>query len=156
MKQKVKLSKTSKVITAITLLLLIGVIIYFIDEGQTAAAMTICGVTVLCCAGAAFYMPESVWVTKTDLIIKFPLRIKTIPLSSIESAELFTPSKSTLRICGSGGFYGYWGWFYNRSTGRFFAYSGNFSEGILIRLTSGRQYLIGCDAPSALLSDLTK
>lgn len=156
MKLKVKLSKSSKVITAVTILLLIGVMIYFIYDGNMAAAMIICGVTVLCCAAAACYMPESVRVTKTDLIITFPVRTKTIPLSSIESVELFIPTKSTVRVCGSGGFYGYWGWFYNRSTGKFFAYSGTFSEGLLVRLTSGRQYLIGSVDPSALLSELMK
>ncbi len=156
MKQKVKLSKYSIIVTAITLLTLIGVMIYLMYIGQEVAGMVIAGVIILCSGGAAFYMPESVHVTETDLIIAFQLRRKIIPLSSIESAELFSPSLTkTVRICGSGGFYGYWGWFYNRSVGRFFVYSTTLSEGVLIRLTSGRRCLIGSPNPSALLSALT-
>ncbi|MDE7111401.1 MAG: PH domain-containing protein [Muribaculaceae bacterium] len=150
--QKCMLSSRSLILTIIMLLLLIGLMVFLMMNGQVLAGEIIAATIVALSVAAMFYMPMKVEVTPRDLIIYCSARVKVIPLETIESARLFNAmSTPTMRLCGSGGLYGYWGWFRNRSVGTFFAYCSNLSDGILIRLNSGRQYLISpADAPAFL------
>ena len=66
------------------------------------------------------------------------------------------PSAGGLRICGSGGAFGYWGYFSDIMIGTYFGYYGSRSHCFLIRLRNGRQYVIGCDGPVALTGFIRK
>lgn len=99
-------------------------------------------------------MPLSISVENGTLNINRPLRVKSIPLSSIESVKLFAPTKADKRICGSGGWFGYYGWFHEPSIGRYFAYYGNASDCFLVRLTDGKKYLPGCENPKEIADAL--
>ena len=72
------------------------------------------------------------------------MRVRCIPLDEIEAVKICEPTMSEHRICGSGGYFGYFGWFREPSIGKYFAYYGKASEPFLIRLKSGRQYMLGC------------
>ncbi|MCM1030636.1 MAG: PH domain-containing protein [Oscillibacter sp.] len=95
-----------------------------------------------------YYSPMSVRVTDKDLEVIRSLKIKAIPLSDIRDVCLLSPTMGAVRICGSGGFMGYWGWFRERDLGKYFAYYGKASDCFLVVLKNGRKYMLGCkDAP---------
>lgn len=53
------------------------------------------------------------------------------------------------RIFGSGGFFGWYGWFSEADLGKYFAYYGKASDCFLVTLKNGRKYMLGCaDAPA--------
>lgn len=96
-----------------------------------------------------FYCPRYIAITPDTLIIKRIVASKVIPLSEIESAEPYQRTMNFVRTCGSGGFLGYWGWFHNQELKHFFVYATNLNQLVLVRLRSGRKYVISCtDAPS--------
>jgi len=99
------------------------------------------------CISALFYMPVYISVDDTHLRVHRPLRSTLIPLAGILSAELCQPTMASRRICGSGGWLGYWGLHSERDLGRYFAYYGKASDCFLVRLRDGRQYMLGCRNP---------
>lgn len=103
---------------------------------------------ILLCGAALFFMPMSISVDDANLNINRSLKIKSIPLKEIKSAKLCPPTMAERRICGSGGWFGYWGWFSEPSIGKYFAYYGKASDCFLVVLNNGKKYLLGCtDAP---------
>lgn len=147
MKQRVYLSAYTITVSAICLLILLVCLITCRDTWGIYAfgATIIVGILL-----ALFYMPLSVSVDASNLNINRSLRIKSIPLADILTAYPCPPTMSERRIIGSGGFFGYWGRFYEPSIGRYFAYYGKASDCILIELKDGKKYLIGCSDPEAM------
>lgn len=112
---------------------------------------TICvlfGLIALC---ALFYTPLWISVDDREVRIRRPLRSKTIPLSEIESVKACPPTMAARRLCGSGGWCGYWGWFSERDLGKYFAYYGKASDCFLLTLKNDRKYMLGCDDPQSVI-----
>lgn len=124
-------------------LILLFVVLYY--SNNDIITYIICAVLVLWMALALYYMPMSISCNGNELDIRRSLRIKRIPLSDIESVTVCPPTMAERRICGSGGWFGYWGWFSEPSIGKYFAYYGKSSECFLVTLKSGRKYLLGCE-----------
>lgn len=104
--------------------------------------------TVVLSGAVLFFSPMSLAIDDSSLIVNFSVRHKTIPLSEIESVRLCPPTMGAIRVCGSGGFFGYWGWFKENDLGKYFAYYGKASDCFLVTLKGGKKYLLGCkDAP---------
>lgn len=98
-------------------------------------------------------MPVSVSVGSDTLNVNMALRSKRIPLPDIESVRLCSPTMGAKRICGSGGLFGWYGWFREGDIGKYFAYYGKASDCFLVTLKSGRKYMLGCqDAPDMVES----
>lgn len=76
---------------------------------------------------------------------------RKIRIQNIEYIELFKPTMGAIRICGSGGFMGYWGIFKEGDIGRYYAFYGKSSDCFLIRMKNGDKYVIGCENPSAMV-----
>lgn len=110
-----------------------------------------CVILACMCALALYFCPLSVEVDDEAVTVNFPLRHRSFKLSDIASAEDVQPTMDEWRICGSGGFFGYWGWFDNKVLGRYFAYYGRGSECFIIRLRSGQIYMLGCEDHAAVL-----
>ena len=49
-----------------------------------------------------------------------------------------------IRLCGSGGFFGYWGYFSDIVIGQYFGYYADRSQCFYIKLKNKRQYVISC------------
>ena len=131
--------------TAIGLIVLLACLYYCRDNW---GIYLIGACLILLCATALLYMPMSISVDDANLNINRSLRIKSIPLKEIKSVKLCPPTMAEKRICGSGGWFGYWGWFSEQSIGKYFAYYGKASDCFLIELKNGKKYLLGCnDAP---------
>lgn len=113
---------------------MIGATVLPFALGQDIAGYIMSAVTVGCSACGLFFCPLQVEMTDDAYILYFALRTKVIPLKGMISVEPFSFKDGMIvRICGSGGFYGYWGWFYNRKAGRFFAYCTNPTDCIFLR-----------------------
>ncbi|MBR1950908.1 MAG: hypothetical protein IKA14_08695 [Bacteroidales bacterium] len=54
-------------------------------------------------------MPISISADKDAIYVNRSLKIKTIPMANVKSVLLCPPTMGAIRICGSGGFFGYWG-----------------------------------------------
>lgn len=98
----------------------------------------------------------SISVDDTNLNINRSLRIKSIPLKEIKSVRLCPPTMAEKRICGSGGWFGYWGWFSEPSIGKYFAYYGKASDCFLIELKNEKKYLFGCSDAPAMAEYITR
>ena len=103
-----------------------------------------------------FYCPLYVVVTDKAVEIHRPLKIKTLPLNQIKSVETFYPSPGGLRLCGSGGFAGYWGYFNDIMCGSYFGYYGKRDSCFLVKMNDGRQYVVGCENPKEMVDYLKK
>ncbi len=100
---------------------------------------------------ALFYAPVSISVDEDSLNINRSLKTKHIPLSEISSVTLVSPTMAEKRIFASGGWFGYWGRMKEPSLGHYFAYYGKASDCFLVRLKDGRQYMLGCVDPVAVV-----
>lgn len=101
-----------------------------------------------------FYMPVSVETGSDSLIIHRYLKSLQIPYDSISKAERCYPSSGGIRLLGSGGFLGYWGYFSDIMIGNYFGYFGDKTNCILVRIKNGKQYVIGCEDTRDMLEDI--
>ncbi|MDE6341413.1 MAG: PH domain-containing protein [Muribaculaceae bacterium] len=111
-------------------------------------------IVVLCLIGL-FYSPMILRLTDDSLNVETSFRVKKFPLSEIEEVKICPPTMAERRIFGSGGFMGYWGWFRESSIGKYFAFYGQASQTFLIRMKSGRQYMLGCSDSTEMAEALT-
>lgn len=168
MKEKVMMSRWGAVITPVCIVAMGAGAIYLIRKNggvpeavsnavpvATTNANWLVWLTIITliavCLAALFYMPLSISVNDTELNIHRPLRIKSIPITDIESIKLTQPTMGAKRICGSGGFFGYWGIFSERDLGKYFAYYGKASDCFFVRLKDGRKYMLGCQNPGKIV-----
>ncbi len=100
---------------------------------------------------AAYYCPLFIEVNHTHFHIVRLLRKKAIPLAEIAVAIPFSiKNKQMWRLCGAGGFAGFWGWYSVSGIGRFFLYATRLDTLLLIQLKSGRKYLVSCEDPAKM------
>ncbi len=152
MKSKVKLSLLSASLTIIVIaLFIIGLISTREIESKF---IPLCVILAGMVGFSLFYSPLSIETTDDSLIIHRWMKKKRIPFSSIAKAERCYPSGGGLRLCGSGGFMGYWGYFHDIIIGAYFGYYGNRDQCILIQLNNGRRYVISCEYPDEMLESI--
>lgn len=152
MKSKVTLSAYCKVITfALIILLIIGIVSCRDNESKLWALVVI---SIALISFSLFYFPTSIETTNSSLIIHRFLKSKIIPYSFISSADTCIRSAGGLRLCGSGGFLGYWGYFNDIIIGTYFGYYGNRNQCILIKLKNGKQYVVSCEEPIQMISSI--
>lgn len=144
MKRRVALSTFSIILTIAVIALFVVGMISYLNRGVDWLAYLLAGSLVLICCLAMYFTPMSISVEDGCLNINMLLRTKSIPLRDIQSVALCPPTMSEKRLLGSGGFFGYWGWFREPSIGRYFAYYGKASDCFLVRLKDGRLYMLGC------------
>lgn len=154
MKSKVKFSRFSILITVGTIgLLVIGMIVCrdiptkVITLGVILAAIMI---------PSMYYAPLRIELTPETLTIRRLLKCKHIPCSEIASADWCYPSGGGIRLCGSGGFMGYWGYFNDVVLGTYFGYIGDRNQCILLKLKSGKKYVISCENYNEMLKEINK
>lgn len=149
MKKNVVFSTYSIILSLLSIGILIGLLVWqYLRTGEELHTWLLLTIMVILSVLVLFYAPISISINTESLNINRPIRIKSIPLSDIESVTLNSPTMGERRICGSGGFFGYWGWFSQRDLGRYFAYYGKASDCFFVTLKDGRKYMLGCkDAP---------
>jgi hypothetical protein len=149
MKQQVILSKYSLIVTIVSNVLLIGLMFYNNPPANVRIMLAVMwGILVF---ASLLYMPTSISADKNAIYIKRCLRVKAIHVPDILSVKMCAPTMGAIRICASGGFFGYWGWFKERDLGKYFAYYGRSSDCFLVELKDGRKYMLGCKNPQKMV-----
>ena len=87
-------------------------------------------------------------VTVHRVIGKKKISYKDISETGLSYTPLF------LRVCGSGGFCGYIGWFKSLGFGTFFSYVGNKDQAFYVVLKNGRRYMLSCEDPDDAIANI--
>ncbi len=149
MKQQVVLSTYSWMATIICTFL--NLFFIFFNQPPCLIQLLLTVLLIVVYTVGLFYMPMSISADKDAIYVNRSLKIKTIPIEDVKSVRLSPPTMGAIRICGSGGFLGYWGWFKERDLGKYFAYYGRSSDCFLVELKDGRKYMLGCKNPQKMV-----
>lgn len=149
MKRKVNLSTYSVIFSFVVLLFLLWLLYYSQSAGLT---ITIGVIIISWLFLVGLYMPLSVSAENDGIVVKRAFKKKMIPYDQIKDIKLCPPTMAERRLLGSGGFFGYWGWFRENDLGKYFAYYGKASDCFLVRLKDGSQYMLGCESPSEIVN----
>lgn len=149
MKSKVKLSGYSLGVTIIVLGVLIAGLVFVEDKQSWFFLFT---VTFLLLLFSFRYSPVKIMADENNVVIKCITRRHKLKMNEVESVELFQPTMTSFRLCGSGGFMGYWGIFKEGDIGRYAAYYGKASDCFLIRMKNGDKYVLGCENPEEIVN----
>lgn len=144
-KERVVLSGWSKGLTVSITILMIAVLLFVCANGSETQVYIMSAVVVILYALPLVYTPMSIELQGRELCINRPLCKRVIPLKDIKSVAPHQPTLAEKRICGSGGWFGYWGRFSEPATGKYFAYYGKASDCFMVTLKDGRKYLLGCE-----------
>lgn len=149
MTQKVRLSTFSIMLSGIVMVILLCAL-YFSDS---PVGISIIGaIIIVWCALSMYYMPLSISVSNVELRVNCTIRTKRISLKEISSIERLQATILGRRVFGSDGWFGYWGWYRDKTLGKYFAYYGNENDCFVLRLNNGKQYVLGCDNPDTIVN----
>lgn len=143
MKNKVKFSIYSKIITVLVLILFAAGVIALLDNTRELPLFCIImgGATIT----GLYFCPISIEADQSEIklhrLLSHP---KCFAYNDIQSVDTCYPSAGGLRLCGSGGFFGYWGYFRDIAIGQYFGYYADRSQCFYIKLKNKRQYVISC------------
>lgn len=150
MKQKVKFSSYSLIVTAVVMILCVVGIFSLIGNAEklTLFCIIIGGVTIV----GLYYCPKSIQANESSVTLHRLLSSpKVFNYNSIQAVDTCYPSAGGLRLCGSGGFFGYWGYFNDIMIGTYFGYYGSRSDCLLLKMKDGKQYVFGCENAVAMV-----
>lgn len=152
MKRNVKLSSYSIVLSGLSFVVFCMLFVNALRRDAPLWMIWSLGIAIfILCFAALCYSPQSISVDGNTLNIRRLLKTKHIPLADIADVKLCPPTMAARRIVGSGGWFGYYGWFSERDLGRYFAYYGKASDCFLVTLGDGRKYMLGCDDAPAMV-----
>lgn len=149
-------SKTVKVITTVVVIGYLALSVYVL-WGLTPVLKDVVGlgfgtITLGYIAGLA---PKSITLDNTGLTVKRVIGCKRFGYADISDIGLsYTPM--ALRVCGSGGFCGYIGWFKSPGFGMYFSYMADKSEAFYIILKNGRKYMLSCGNPDDVIEKVRR
>lgn len=149
MKSRVDLSTFSFIFT-IAVLVVLGVAVY--ASYGTDKFLIIAAIVIVLLCFCLFYAPMSISINEKEVCVNSSFGWHKIPMRRIVSVERFQPTMGSLRLCGSGGFLGYWGIFREGDIGNYTAYFGKASDCFLIRLDNGDKYVLGCKNPDEMVA----
>lgn len=152
-RQKTYWSKTSIVVTVLVGALMAGVI-YFVESVSIIISILLLLLLIVMCVTALMFMPVEVRLNDKTLTVMFPARYKDFPRSEIVEAVPFTDAKRMWRLCGSGAFFGWWGWFSAKGVGKFMMYASNLDHLLLIQLRNDKKYVFSCEEEECIISAL--
>ncbi len=143
MKNRVKFSKLTKILTAGVLIIFLVGFFTNLPEKELVFYSIIVGGAVL---SGLYYCPISVEADDSQIVLnRLMSKSKKFLYDDIVRIETCYPSAGGIRLCGSGGFFGYWGHFHDIMYGNYFGYYGSRDCCFFMELTDGRKYIIGCE-----------
>ena len=152
MKNKVHLSIFSRILTLSVIGLMAAIII---TEWNNPEKLTVAIVITVNLVGCGLYfLPTSIETTPDYLVINHIFSSKRIAYINISEAERCYPSAGGIRLCGSGGFCGYWGYFHDIVIGSYTGSYGDRDQCILIKLTDKKQYVVSCVNPDKMVAEI--
>lgn len=154
--KKVRWSDRSVFVTVIATGILVAGMIYGSENTTVFTSLSVLMAAIL--LSMWYYSPVSIEVNGEAIIVRKRISRKTIPFSSIESVSSFVPMPWLInqRVCGSGGYAGYWGWFKEPENGTYFGYYGESNNCFLVKLKNGRKYVLGCEDSQSVIDFITE
>lgn len=150
MKNKVKFSIYALALTAIFIALTLGGLFMKWPNLENIVIYSVIIDTAI--IAGLYFCPISVVATRSEIKLHRLLgKPKVFYYDDIQGVEICYPSAGGLRLCGSGGFFGYWGYFSDIIIGTYFGYYGSRSHCFLVKLKNGKQYVLGCENPKAMI-----
>lgn len=155
-KQRNKWAGRSVIVTILSVALLLGFGLYLLMAATKAVFLSyiLLGSLAAICFCSLFFFPLEVQVGEKSLNIVFPMRIREISLKEISRVEPYQVTMNFVRICGSGAFFGWWGWFRNQELGKFMVYAANLDHVFLVELSNGKKYVISCSDPEIMCGEI--
>lgn len=149
---KVKLSTYSVIISTVCLCILIYIL--WVVRERPFEFFTVLALTLFMVISALLYGPYKVEVTDGGLRYRSPAKSREINFKDIADIRPFQPTMGAMRLIGSGGFMGHYGLYREGDIGRYFASYGKSSDCFLVTLKDGRNIVLGCDNPLALVKEV--
>ncbi|MBQ6604606.1 MAG: hypothetical protein IIX17_03255 [Tidjanibacter sp.] len=156
--------KADQLVSWSACLILIAVaVLCFVMESEEWLATVLVGVIGIVTAAYTFAMsPQCIIVDGEGVGIRQRMGGKFLPLREIKSVEWYDKSgktlrldKTTIRVAGNGGMFGYTGRWRNKEIGTFTIYARRLTGLVLIEMADGKKIVVSCDEPQALVDDLT-
>ena len=160
----VKFDTTTKVLTIIVNFVLILTICLMANILHEEIGLLVIGVEVIVLAIICstlilgfVYSPWKLILTNHELTIRCRAYSRHILIKDIASCTMNSEFNdySTIRLFASGGFWGYYGLFWNSKYGKFKAFVGDRSSTFTLKLASGEIIVLGCENSKALTTELT-
>lgn len=161
MQSKVRFSTFSIVTTIILTCFIIGVCVFAAVGYDLSVFFFMLSITFLVLISALSFAPFKLIADPKTITVKSILWNHHIPVSEIKDVVLFRPKMTlfrngTRRTYASGGYFGYWGQFYDRNIGRFTGYYGDSSQCFLLNMRNGKKYVLGCEQPLKMAEYINK
>lgn len=133
-----KLDTTAKIITALAILTMVlpSIIILLMgvqDEEPLAFWITF-AIPIVVLLGTLPFIIRGYTLRDNQLLIQRIGRVTQIDLTGVQ--EIYVKDDMSLfqwRVMGSGGFFGYFGWFYNKELGRYLAYITDYKHAVAMK-----------------------
>ncbi len=104
--------------------------------------------------GTYLFSPRGFELSLRGIIVKRHLRSFEIPYEEIIEAKRVKWTWKGIRLCASGGLYGFFGLFYLKGIGKVWAYVTSRNDIILLRTKRGIQYMLSPEDPEVFLEKL--
>lgn len=151
MKNKVYWSKSVKWISSLaSLVMLVGGTVSL--EEYSLWGIITASLLLIVLFFCAYWAPNYVEVTKRTIRLHKLVGIKAIPLNEIKTIDIYRGGSMDVRVCGSGGFLGFTGLFYNNEIGNYYSYIGCYRQAFLIQLKNNKKYLLSCENREQLVA----
>lgn len=158
---KTSLDNLAKAVTTAISALFIAIISAQISYAKEEGLPVLVFTTIIL-AGIYFavflFRPVNYILTNDALIIRRPLASITIARNEIISVQHLEKEKLkwVIRTFGVGGFFGYWGKFFNASIGSMTWYATRRDKAVLITTIHNKKIILTPDEPGNFVSDFTK
>lgn len=146
------------------LLLCVGVAmpVYYMFVSDNGTAVVSCAVIVFLVVILTFpvilFLPRKIVLSEKELILKRVVGRVCLPYSDMSMAcsnDYYKPFRD-IRIFGSGGFFGFIGFFSSRDVGRYRAYICDCSEVFSIKMKDGNRYMFSCERSEDVVLSLER
>ena len=123
-------------------------LVTWISSAAILLGVAVCAYTAAVVEGGGWVF----WLIAACMLL-IPVGGVSIPYRDIAEVEPIS-RYSGLRLCASGGFFGFTGLFGSSELGKHTVVAGNLKSPFLVALKSGKKYVFNCDASDKLLSSL--
>lgn len=140
----------------------VAVFCFFMEPEEWMAAVLVAVVAIGTIGYTFAKSPQHIIVDNEGVGIRQRLGGKFLPKSEIKSVEWYDKDgktlrmdKTTIRVVGNGGMFGYTGRWRNKEIGTFTIYARRLTGLVMFELTDGKKIVVSCDEPQALVDDVT-
>lgn len=147
-------SRTSNIISVVLILVFLALLICL--PLPPYVRMVLFCVMAIAIIPAMYYAPMCLTLTSRVLGIRRLITTRRIEVRDIVDVKRCEPSSIGYKVCGSGGFLGYCGWWRSYTEGTYFSYVGRYDQAFFIELKSGRKYLLSCRNSSSMMEAIKR